>query len=398
MRPEEITALGELAGEAAGGLTQQIGETHAAIAQRTFDAIGPVSLPVELIHDGIAGMVYGTVGDLSRHGIRAAAAVIGGAVSTEAPALEERAGGRRLLAALGGMAGDRLHAAGSALDLRTTLRRDGRPIQPVPEVLAASYPDATPRLALLVHGLGQTEAAWSRGGGEALYGQRLRELGITPLFVRLNSGRPIAENGRELAELIERMLDAWPVAVGDITLIGHALGALVCHSAGELAAGQAWAEKVRQVIALGAPHRGTALEKLMRATGTALNLLPETRAAGRALELRSAGLKEAGQGSESPFLPTARYLFISGSVFRDPESGLGRWLGDLLVSRDSAWAHPGAGSPVHFPVDSYRHIGGVSHFSLTSHPLVAAQMCDWLAGGQLPVVAGALPSGPQGSI
>ncbi len=393
MRTEEITALGALAGDAAGGLTQRVSETHDAIAQRTFDVIGPASLPVELVHDGIARALYGAVGRFSRHGIRAAAAVIGAAVSAEAPALEERAGGRWALAALGGVTGDRLHAAGSALEVRMTLRRDGRPIEPVREVLAASYPDATPRLALLVHGLGQTEAAWSRGEGGALYGRRLRELGITPLFVRHNSGRSIAENGRELADLIERILEAWPVVVGDITLIGHALGALVCHSAGEAASDRAWAEKLRHVIALGAPHRGTALEKLVRSAVTGLNLLPETRAAGRALELRSAGLKEAGRGREGSFLPHARYLFISGSVLRDPERGVGRWLGDLLVSRDSAWAHPGDGTPVRFPVDSYRHIGGVGHFALTRHPLVAAQMCDWLAGGPLHVLAGALPPG-----
>ena len=38
------------------------------------------------------------------------------------------------------------------------------------------------------------------------------ELGYTPLYVRYNSGRHISENGRDLAEQLERLVAAWPAA------------------------------------------------------------------------------------------------------------------------------------------------------------------------------------------
>ena len=53
MRPEEVTALGDIAGEAAAGLASQIREMHGGIAQRAFKAVGVAAAPVQLAHDQI---------------------------------------------------------------------------------------------------------------------------------------------------------------------------------------------------------------------------------------------------------------------------------------------------------------------------------------------------------
>ena len=55
MPSEEITALGDLAGEAAAGATRQIHEMHTGIAGRVWRRVGPASLPVRIAHDRIAG-------------------------------------------------------------------------------------------------------------------------------------------------------------------------------------------------------------------------------------------------------------------------------------------------------------------------------------------------------
>jgi hypothetical protein len=220
-------------------------------------------------------------------------------------------------------------------------------------------------------------------------------MGYTPLYLRYNSGRPVEENGRELSRLLACVVANWPAPVHELTLIGHAAGALVCRSACEHGFDEEWAGKVRHVVTLGAPHRGVAFERAARAAGNALRRLPETRAAGRALETRSAGIKDVGRGSQTGFLPHTRYLFVSASVTRDPTNRLGRMLGDLVVSRNSAWAHPGAGEPVRFPVESYRQVGGLNHFELPSHPVVLEQIASWLAGpGQLPPPPPQLLPGP----
>ena len=67
-----------------------------------------------------------------------------------------------------------------------------------------------------MHGLCETDDAWKLGADRhAPYGARLQaELGYTPLYLRYNTGRHISENGRELAELLHLLADAWPTRGG----------------------------------------------------------------------------------------------------------------------------------------------------------------------------------------
>ena len=46
MRPEELRALGDLAGDAAAGIASQAREVHESIAARVFGALGPTAAPV----------------------------------------------------------------------------------------------------------------------------------------------------------------------------------------------------------------------------------------------------------------------------------------------------------------------------------------------------------------
>ncbi len=386
MRPEEIAALGELAGEAAGGLTSTVRDTHRAIARRAFRSVGPAALPVRVVHDGIAETVYGIVGALSRATLRGGVRALGASERPGGKSLRDGAGGRRVLGALNGAFGDTLHRLGSPLELPMTVRHRGQDVPVNRDSLAQSFPNAGGRLAVFVHGLGQTEDAWQPQSPQRTpYPARLRsELGYTPVLVRYNTGRSVEENGRELAELLELLVRGWPAVVDELALIGHATGALACRSACQVGSEQVWAAKLRHLITLGAPHRGSMLEQAVQVASGALSRLPETRAAGRTLELRSAGLKDAGRGSQTPFLPYVRHLFVSASIARDPSSRAGRLLGDLVVSRNSAWAHPGDRQPMRFPVDSYREIGGIHHFDLLDHPVVLGQILDWLRRPELP--------------
>lgn len=51
MQRHEIRSLADLAGEGTRVLTALIRDMHSGIAGRVFDAVGPVSKPVQLIHD-----------------------------------------------------------------------------------------------------------------------------------------------------------------------------------------------------------------------------------------------------------------------------------------------------------------------------------------------------------
>jgi pimeloyl-ACP methyl ester carboxylesterase len=401
MRPEEINALGVLAGDAAAGFAVQVREMHKGIAQRAFQAVGAAAAPIQLAHDQIADRAYsvasGLTGALVRGGARAAST----ARPPDAASIEQTISGRVAMGALNGAFGDALHKRESPLEMTMALRRGGQEIPPSADALATRFADATPRLAVFAHGLCETDDAWKLGADRHTpYGARLQsELGYTPLYIRYNTGRHISENGRELAQLLRRITDSWPVEVDEIALVGHSMGGLVARSACHYGGEHEWTSKVRHVFTLGAPHLGAPLEQVTHAASVALSRLPETRGIAKALNARSAGIKDLRHGylvdedwsghdpdaflrrasREIPFLRSANHYFVCATLSRDADHPVGRVIGDLLVLRASAWAHGNRGERMQFPIDHYRHIGAANHFDLLNHPAIYEQIGRWLS-------------------
>jgi pimeloyl-ACP methyl ester carboxylesterase len=405
MRRDEIEAAGALVGDALGAGAAVVRDMHAGIAARPFGILGPLAAPVRVVHDGIAGVVHGAVGHGLRVAPRAGAAVMAARARADAAPVVDTARGGLAVSAVCGLHGDRLAARGSALASGMRIRRAGADVPATAEALAAVFPDATPRAAVFVHGLGETELAWrlrARGSADAdrrSYGERLQaELGVTPVEVRFNSGLRISENGRALARLLDAMAAAWPTDLQEIALVGHSMGGLVARSACHYGAldGLRWTAAVRHVICLGTPHLGADLEKGVNVLGWALGRLPESRALARVLAARSVGIKDLRYGAcveddwrdadpdellrdrcrEVPFLPHARYCFVAARLRRGP---LGALAGDLLVRMPSASGRgAGRGRRVSFAVEDGRELDGLTHFDLLNHPAVYAELRAWL--------------------
>jgi pimeloyl-ACP methyl ester carboxylesterase len=321
-----------LAARELSALSRGIGDVHRAISGRVFGALGPVAAPVRLVHDAIAGGVYSTVSG----GLRLTALA-------PLPELPET-----LLAALNGLIGDTLD---EPLAIPTAVRRVGEP--------------ATPRLAVFIHGLGETEYAW----GAPSYGERLhQDLAITPVYVRYNSGRSIADSGASLAALLDEVVAGWPVEVEQIALIGHSMGALVARSAS--AHGGLWTGLVRHTISLGAPYSGAPLEQAVHALAATLALAPETRPFARFLRRRSAGIRDLRRGLDMPPLDGAAHHFVAATVTRSATHPVGRMVGDTLVLARSA--------SVGFEETSGLALGGAHHFALLNHPEVYDRLRSWL--------------------
>jgi pimeloyl-ACP methyl ester carboxylesterase len=328
VRSNELQATGELAGSAVGGTATFIQEAHAGIAARPFGLLGPLAAPVRVIHDRIASAAY--------RGVASALAA-----------------GPRALVKL---------TPGNGIPAADTLR-------------------ATPRLAVFVHGLCETDEAW-RLGRTPPYGTRLHdELGYTPLYLRYNTGLRIAHNGRRLAALLEEVVRDWPVPVEEIVLVGHSMGGLVarsaCHQGGD------WARSVRHVFCLGSPHLGAPLEKGAYAVGYALNRLPETRALAKVVNGRSVGIKDLRFGScaeedleDVPFLDCATYYFVGATLSKNKRSVVG----DLLVQFPSA-SGQGRKRKIPFEIDNGMHLPNATHFHLLNHPAVGDQIVSWLSAG-----------------
>jgi pimeloyl-ACP methyl ester carboxylesterase len=399
----ELSALVEVSGDAVDRLLIGTAESlHRAVAGRVFRGIGPLAAPTRFLHDGIARATYGAVRGVTGAATSASAYSIRLVTGAENRQLSTSRKGRAWISALNALMGDRLEERGSALAIPMSIRRQGADVPCEPEALRRAFRRPTARLAIFLHGLGESEERWRRGasrhrGLDRLpFGTRLRrELGIAPIEVRYNSGLHISENGRLLSDLVESLLEAWPVAVKEIVLIGHSMGGLVARSACHAGhtGGRRWTSRVRHLVALGAPHTGVPLEKTVHAAAWALRAVPETRAVARILDMRSMGIRDLrfgylveddwrredpdrllhdGRGDVPP-LPGCTHTFITATLTRDPRHPLG-WLGgDALVRTESAAGRKGDGT-VAVAADHVIHVGAVSHFDLLDHPAVYAQL------------------------
>ncbi len=402
MQSHEVRALGELMGEAVGGATARIEEMHVGIAERVFDSVGEVAAPVRLIHDGISHGAYAGVRAALGAAVRAGARAISLTRPPEAPSIEQSTAGRVAIGALNGAFGDRLEREHSPLAVQMTVRRGGEAVDlSTADAVRDAFPDATGRLAVFLHGIGETEGAWSRGALKHVpYGPRLRvELGYTPVYIRYNSGRHISDNGRQLAQLLDELTSAWPAPTEEMALIGHSVGGLIARSACHQGTDRSWVEKVRHVFMLSSPHLGAPFERATHAASAAFARLPETRSLATALNVRSSGVKDLRYGylleedwfgrdpdefvrrmaTEIPFLEGANHYFISAGISRNPDGLANRLIGDLFVVGPSAWAQAGREQRLSFPIDHYRHVGGVHHFQLLNHPAVYEQIRNWLS-------------------
>jgi pimeloyl-ACP methyl ester carboxylesterase len=401
MRREEITGIGNLLGDAAGGLATQIHEMHDGIARRVWKAVGPASIPVRLAHDKLAEGAYSAAGQVTRSLVASGAQALSGRHRGDAESIHRTVIGRAAVGAINGLWGDTLARRGNELALGMTLHHAGRDLEPSRRELRGAFPHASSRLVVFVHGLCETDDAWMLGAERHVpYGFRLQaELGYTPLYVRFNSGLHISENGRRLAELLDRIVGEWPAEVHELALVGHSMGGLVSRSACHYGDGHDWQRHLRHVFTLGAPHLGAPLEQAANAATYVLSTLPETRALlAKPLKLRSVGIKDLRYGylvdecwldqdcdaflrdasTEIPFLRTANHYFVCATLSKEPDALVGRLVGDLLVLKASAWSQK-RGERLRFAIEHYQHVGGASHFALLNHPAIYDQIRYWMA-------------------
>ena len=383
MRADEARALGTLAGGVIAGTASRVSEVHEAVVARTPARRGPVGT----VHRAIARPVYASVRGLGTAIATAAGTGVGATRPPSAPPLADSPAAALALGALSGITGDRVERDHPPLAPVMGVRAGGRAVAAEPRALAAAFPGAGPRVAVFVHGLCETEAAWRMFAppeGPATYGDRLRaDFGHTPVYVRYNSGLAVRENGRRLADLLDAVVAGWPVAVEDVLVMGHSLGGLVamqaCHDADRR--GLAWVRALRHVVCLASPHHGAPLAKGVHVAAAALARVPETRAFARILDLRSAGVRDLRHGSveEIPFVAGATYYAVSATVTHDPAHPFGRIAGDLLVRHESASGRGPRGRHVPFEVRHGHHAGGLHHFHVVNDPDVYGRLRAWLA-------------------
>lgn len=319
-------------------------------------------------------------------GLRAASAGLRRAAESDrGPRLEDGPRGRFVSSAVNGLIGDRLVLDRPRMAIRMSVRAEGRDVAldgpGGPDGLAAAFPDATGKVALLLHGLCENESYWNRGEGPR-YADTLAAMGWTPVFLRANTGLGLRENGVALSALAQRLTEAWPVPVGRVALVGHSMGGLIVRAAGAVASGveSPWTDLVSDVVTLGTPHLGAPIAAGIGHGSRGLARLRETAAFGRILDWRSVGVHDlvAGLAEDVAPLPHARYRLVAATVTTRARHPVGHVVGDLLVRVPSAYGD-GPHARRLFPGATRLHLGRTDHFGLLNHPGVHAALREWLA-------------------
>lgn len=372
------------------GATRLVVEATEGVSGIVADMQGPTL--------GIAGLVHRGIGGVSR--------LVGGGVDALlapfVPLLGEtrsRPAMEAALAVLNGVVGDHLAATGNPLAIPMRLRRDGVPLELQRDALAAAIPGAGGKILVLVHGSCMNDLLWNRNGRD--HGVTLaRDLGATAVYLHYDSGLHVSTNGRELASLLEQLVDAWPVPVEELSIVAHSMGGLVsrsaCHQAGQ--AGQRWPSLLGKMVFLGTPHHGAPAERLGNWVNVVLGAAPFTGPLARLPRIRSAGvtdlrhgflLEEDWQGRDRfgrepdrrrpvPLPRGVKCLAVAASASKGPGDPV---RGDGIVPVDSALGrHREPAMTLALPPSGRFIAWGAGHLDLLDRADVHAHVRDWMAG------------------
>lgn len=395
-RPADLRGLNRLVFAGIAGLVDLVESVHLNISSlpgivgglRRGKTSGMTGLVYRSIHGTAAMVEYGL--DRLLAGL--------------APLLGESSGwpGREAsLSALNGVLGDYLAASGSPFAIPMSLRQEGHALPTPATALRNAMPSATNKVVVLVHGLCMNDLQWHRNGHDHC-AALARDLGYTPIYLHYNSGRHISTNGRELSELIQSLVDAWPVSLNEVTVIGHSMGGLLARSACHYAdaAGHTWRQRLSALICLGSPHHGAPLERGGHWVDVILGISPYTAPFARLGKIRSAGITDLRYGNlvdedwegrdrfdRSPDrrhpvrLPeNVRCYAVAATLAKRESRGRRGPIGDGVVPVDSALGrHDDARLCVAFP-QSRQWIGyAMNHLDLLSRREVYAQIRQWLS-------------------
>jgi pimeloyl-ACP methyl ester carboxylesterase len=346
-------------------------EMHEAIARPWFRLAGPAEKQLRVAYTGATSGVYRSVRAVTSLAGRASDSLRDG---SQADPVSQRSDS--VQAFMNAVWGDEIARRGSSMAINMHIRDgSGAVVDLDARSLGQAFTNASGRVVILLHGLGQTERLFMRSGAGPSMTEALAEASLTPVMIRYNSGRTVGENGTDLSILLRELAAGWPVPVTEIALVGFSMGGLVARAA--IAAGRSdeepWAELVRHVVTIATPHGGSPIEKAAEAASRALMLAPQSRPLGRFLAQRSQGIRDLHSGPDLPrSFDRVEHHLIAGVTTANASHPIGALVGDLVVRRASATGLVGVRA------DDRVVIGGRRHFDILDDPSIAERVIDWI--------------------
>jgi len=404
LQASDLRALAQLATQATLGITHIVEGVH----QSVWTTLGVRGGPAPGQTGGVTGAVYKSlraVTQLLGAGVEALLARLPSSLAGDAGSGDATPQREALLAALNGVIGDHLAASNNPLAITMSLRYQGLALD-WQAPLVAQLPGATGRVLLLIHGLCMTDRQWGVADKpprkQVDHAQVLASaLGYTPVYLRYNSGLHISQNARELAALLQRLVECWPLPIEELTVLAHSMGGLLIRGAVHYARQQrlGWPDRLKNIVFLGVPHHGAPLERAGNRVDALLGSTPYTAPFARLGHLRSAGITDLRYGhvldddwhGHDRFarradsrqllpLPDGVACFTVAASTASRSSPLAeRLIGDGLVPVPSALGqHHDARRQLHFARASQWIAYGTNHNGLIGSPAVSRKLLHWL--------------------
>ena len=345
---------------------------------------------------GITGIAYKgvyTITELVGSGLDVSLKQLGSLVeeSESSPSREAA------LSILNGVLGDYLVMTNNPLAISMGFRREGKSLSD--EALLEIIGQSNGKIIVMIHGSCMNDLQWNREGHD--YGATLADdLDVTPLYLHYNSGLHISENGRKLADLLERLLAQVSQPI-ELSILSHSMGGLVARSAcyyGE-SSGHNWLKYLKKMVFLGTPHHGALLERGGNWVDTLLGISSYSTPLARIGKIRSSGVTDLRYGNivdedwnrQDRFensgdprtavpLPEGILCYALAGTIGKEASKLGdELIGDGLVTVNSALGHHQKRQlRLLFPESQQWVERGVNHFDLLNHPQVYEMIKEWL--------------------
>ena len=193
--------ISQLALDSFSGITSAVEQVHQSIARTSVSFI-PGLAKARLPGLGGKNPVYSIMLKTAA-GANLGVQTLTRVVGNDVPAVNT--GNLAWLAALNGVCGDHLEAAGNPLALSMVLTDGSSELELDKEAVSDACTEASPHIVVMVHGLCLSDRDWFQREKPDLGESLQKELGMSPVYLRYNTGRHISTNGQELAELLERL-------------------------------------------------------------------------------------------------------------------------------------------------------------------------------------------------
>jgi len=390
----DIRGAGNLTIDAITGITDLVEAMHHKIVSLG----GILGKPNQTRTTGITRMVYRnirTVSGLVGNGIDLLLEQFSSLLGEKCSSPEREV----VLAALNGVLGDHLAARDNPLSIQMQFRGNGVPLAIGDQAFEKIVRQSDGKIALMVHGSCMNDLQWKRQGHD--HGAALaRDLGYLPVYLHYNTGLHISQNGRELAGLIEELINQFPQPT-ELVIIAHSMGGLVSRSACHYgkAEGHSWLNHLQKIIFLGTPHHGAPLERAGNWIDTILEISPYSAPFSRLGKIRSAGITDlrysmildedwigrdrferSGDNRSAVPLPNGIQCYTIAATTSKKLSTLGdQLIGDGLVPVNSALGrHKNAALNLLFPEAHQWIARDMNHMDLLNQPEVYETIKRWL--------------------